>query len=881
MPSPGARIGPFEIGGLLGRGGMGEVYRAYDTRLQREVALKLLPPQVAGDHAHLARFTREAHALAALNHPHIAAIYGVEENASGVALVLELVDGPTLAERIAQGPLSVDEAISVGRQIAAALEAAHEHGIIHRDLKPANIKLRPDGTVKVLDFGLAKTFSAPHGVNTDFDGTPTPTFSAHTTALGVILGTVAYMAPEQASGRTVDRRADIWAFGVVLFEMLAGTRPFSGQTTTETMAAILKDPPTWPALPHNVPGSLRSLIKRTLEKDPRRRLRDIGDARIELEDLESGAHSGITGVDARPRSSIRALPWMLAALVSAAAIAGAWRFSTPQAAEAPPLKYTLPIDGAPIERTGLPAISPDGAHVVFVKGGMLWVRSLDQFEPRPLSGTNGAQCPFWSPDSRQVAYLAGTTMWRVGLTGSQPDRVARYQFSKGGRTPGGVWLPDGTIAFAPASRGTGLFTVPAQGGDFTELYKPDPKVEGDLHRPSLLPDGRTLLFVVDRLESGADTIGILSNGARKDVLTVKGELLDSPVYSPSGHLLYHRETTSPGVWAVPFSLARLEATGPPFLVAALGSYPSISLSGLLVYPENSVSAKATLAWFDQRTGAVTSAFTEEFPTLTYPRLSPSGRYVAAVVQAPGEGRTVIVADLQRHTHVRLDDRADPTSHPAWRDDRTVVYARNEGFRHALVMRAADGSGEETVLAPGMHPSVASGHLVFSVSNIGTGSDLYQLLLPPGGAPGPATPLQRLPEHETESALSPDGTLLAYTSGDAGQSQVILATYPSMSGRWQVSAAGGSSAVWSPHGDALYYRDPSGQILRVSVNTTSTVTLGVPQSVSRTSALLARFGFDVSSDGRLLVVRDVKTDEPRAPSVAVVQNWFAAFRKSGG
>ena len=856
---------------------MGEVYRARDTRLQRDVALKVLPPAFASDHESLARFTREAQLLATLNHPHIASIYGVEDSGGSAALVLELVEGPTLAERIAQGPVPVDEAIGVARQIAEALEAAHEQGIIHRDLKPANIKLRPDGTVKVLDFGLAKTTFSPLTSGT-MDNAASPTLTVHATAAGLILGTAAYMAPEQARGRMVDRRADIWAFGLVLFEMLAGVRPFGGETISETIAAIIKDPPSWTALPQGLPPRLKALLRRTLEKDPKRRLRDIGDARLELEDLAAG----VDVVEAAPRAAVppawrRAVPWIVASVATLAAVAFAVKSTNAPVVEPPPLKYTLPISGESLERTALPAISPDGRHVVFVKGGTLWIRSLDQLDARPLGGTTGAQFPFWSPDSREVAYLTASAVWRVAVDGSQPVRVATYRFSKGGRTPGGVWLADGTMVFAPAATGSGLLAVPAQGGEFTDFYTRDPKVEGDFHRPAVLPDGRSLLFVVDRVESGADTIGVLANGVRKDVLTVTGEAFDSPVYSPTGHIVYHRETTSPGIWAVPFSFSRLETTGSPFLVAAQGSYPSISARGILTYAENSVSGLATLSWLDVRSGAVTSALNERFSTMSAPSLSPNGRLTVAVVQAEGRGSIVIVADLQRQTHVRLDDRVDNTSRPGWRDDRTVVYARTD---QTIVMRAADGSGGPMEIGPGMQPFAGAGRLVFPRLTAGSGGDLYHLLLPPGDAPpGAPSLLQQLPEHESWPAVSPDGTLLAFIRGDLGQSEVILRTYPQQTGQWQVSSAGGNMAVWSRRGDALYYRDISGQIMRVDVRRTPALTLGPPQPVPRPSNLRPRAGYDVSLDGtRLLMVQEAKTDEQRAASLAVVQNWFAAFRQ---
>ena len=879
MTSPGTRIGPYEIVAPLGRGGMGEVYRARDSRLQREVALKLLPSTLATDPEYLARSTREAQLLATINHPNIAAIYGVEESASGVVLVLELVEGPTLAERIAQGPLPQDEAVAIARQIAEALEFAHEQGIIHRDLKPANVKLRPDGTVKVLDFGLAK-MAAPTSSATDI--AMSPTFTAHATAVGVIMGTAAYMAPEQARGRAVDRRADIWAFGVVLFEMLTGVRPFGGETLSETLAAIIKDPPALEALAQTTPPALRALIARTLEKDPKRRLRDIGDARLILEDVQAGGSEsmGTQAAAARPAVWKRALPWAVALAAGVAAVAFAVRTRESAKVDVPQIKFTLPITGESLERTALPAISSDGRHVVFSKNGHLWVRSLDALEARPLPGTNGAQFPFWSPDSREVAYLTATAIWRAGIDGSPPTQITTYRFSKGGRTPGGVWRPDGTIVFAPSATGSGILSVPAQGGEFTELYTRDPQTEGDFHRPSLLPDGRSIIFVVDRVDRGADTIGVLSDGKRKDVLTIKGDVIDSPVYSASGHILYHRETTNPGIWAVPFSVERLETTGTPFLVAPEGSYPSVSSNGTLVYADSSVSGVAGLAWLDIQSGKTESAYAEHLPGISYPRLSPDGRQAAFVAAAPGEGHLILVADLQRGTHVRLSDRADASSRPTWRDDKTIVFARNSAeLNNQILMRAADGSGGETLITRGQQPFVAADRLVFPRVQAGTGGDLFHLSLPPGGQPGEAEPLQKLPQHEWWPALSPDGTLLTYTKGDVGQTEIVLRTFPTLTGQWQVSAGGGTYAAWNRAGDAIFYRNIPGEILRVAVSRTPTLTLGTPQVIPRPSDLLARVGFDVSPDGRrLLMVQEVRTDEQRTASLAVVQNWAAGFKR---
>jgi Tol biopolymer transport system component len=885
------RLGSFEILGPLGAGGMGEVFRARDTRLNREVALKRLPSAVAADPDRLARFTREAQLLAALNHPNIAHIHGLEEapgepgHPPARALVLELVEGPTLAERIAAGRLPLDEALAIARQVAEAVDYAHEQGIIHRDLKPANIKLRPDGVVKVLDFGLAKALGVPGtGSSANHDLTNSPTFTDSHTAAGVILGTAAYMAPEQARGRLVDRRVDVWALGVVLFEMLTGRRPFAGETISDTIAAILKDDPDWSTLPPATPAGLRRLLARMLEKDPRKRLRDVGDLRFLLDDVTAsgvGMAAGATAV-AQVKAWplwLRALPWL--ALLTALGMAPAAIFLLREAPPAAPvLRFSIPLEGD-VERRALPLLSPDGRRLVYSHAGELWVRALDELDGRPLRGTAGAQYPFWSPDGDEIGYVTPTAFMRVGLDGSAPVRIADYRSSKGGRTPGGVWRRDGSIVFASSSSGSTLVTVPASGGAVTPLFERDPALEMDFHKPSLLPDGHRVLVVVDRPDRGADTIAVVDGTTRKVVLQFPNEFIDSPVYVPSGHLLFHRETTQPGLWAVPFSLDRLETTGEPYLVTSEGTYPSAASNGLLAYVRTALSGLEELVWFDIASGAVTPVSMQPMHELTSPRLSPDGTRVAFVGQV-GQSREVIVVDLERRTHVSLGTADRSPSQVVWRDNRTVVWGSDSQMGSGrLTMRRADASQPAVPLFEGLTPSLAAGHLIFSRREPELGGGLFHAPWPSASErPGEATALHQTAEHEWQPALSPDGTLLAYAAGDPGGTQIILRRYPKSDDQWRLSPDSGTLPLWSPDGSRIYFRDSSGQILGVDVTRTPQLSLSAPRVVAGAEGLtrgpeglISVVGFDISRDGRrLLMMRPAVVGERRPPAIVVVQGW---------
>ena len=593
---PGTRLGSYEIQAPLGAGGMGEVYRARDTTLHRDVALKVLPDLVSGDPERLARFDREAQLLAAVNHPHIGSIYGVVEAGGVRALVLELVDGPTLATRIADGAVPLEQALAIALQIAEALEAAHDRGIIHRDLKPANIKVGDNGTVKVLDFGLAKALDAHAAGSADVMNSPT--VSLHGTQVGVILGTAAYMAPEQAMGRTVDRHADVWAFGVVLYEMLTGVRPFQGHSVPETLAAIIKSDPNWATLPSGTPFLITRLLRRCLAKDPRQRLGDMRDARLDIADaLASPAAGAAAGT---PRSARRErLSWMAtAAGLCAAAVLASFALGIIQVRETPAalqvIRFTIqPPAGVP--GTGDPKISPDGRQLVFEaavpgQASVLWLRSLESLTARPLPGTEGAQFPFWSPDSRFIGFFAGGMLKKVDLSGG--PAVALCAAPNG---YGGSWSTEGAIVFAPTIN-SGLQRVPDTGGTpvaFTTLLKGKEVAHSWAH---WLADGRRFLYTSTDGEGRHDTIRVasLESPIGEPLVAADG----GAVYVAPGSLLYVREST---LLQHPFDAARRQLSGEPTLIAegvGAGRF-SASNTGVLVYAASASEVRRRLVWVDR------------------------------------------------------------------------------------------------------------------------------------------------------------------------------------------------------------------------------------------------------------------------------------------
>ena len=871
---PGSRVGSYEVVSTLGAGGMGEVYRATDTKLGRDVAIKVLPASLAQDPERLARFDREARTLASLNHPHIAQIYGVEESGATRALVMELVGGETLAERIDRGPVALDEALAIARQIADALGAAHDLGIVHRDLKPANVKITDTGMVKVLDFGLAKAIEP--GGSGPGSASMLVTSPAMTQA-GIILGTAAYMAPEQARGRAVDKRADIWAFGVVLYEMVTGARPFGGDNVTDTIAAVVKEQPDISGVPH----PLRRLVTRCLEKDPARRLRDIGDAWDLLDDRASAP-----AVPRRSRAAFALTAAIattaLVALAAALVLWSPWRSVAP----APLARFAIVVpQAAPLSASVTDRqidVSPDGKRIVYVTGsttlGHLMIRDLDQIEPRQLTDFANARSPFFSPDGRWVGFFAGSDLYKVAIAGGPPMLLSRLTTN----TRGGTWSSDGTIIIATSDRKTGLLILPDSGGDAKPLTNV-PDTNTDHMFPSALPNGRGVLYSV-RVNDAEGRIAVRdgTTGISKDILPAG----DQASYAESGHIVYASAGT---LYAVAFDLDRLETIGEPAAVvsnvASRGTGATdfaVSKAGTLVYAPGSadVEAQRSLVWVDRR-GAETPL---PVPNRAYfaLRLSPDG--TRAAIDIRDQERDIWVLDIGRETLSRLSFGRGLDTFPVWTPDgRSIVYSRAAGG--GLMMRAADGAGQEQTWGDGGYLQFAQSFTPdgkqLLVTQQRSSNDLVLLNMDPAGG---ETPVVNSPFVDGPGDISPDGRWLAYQSNESGQDQVYVRPLDTQTGgRVQVSAAGGTKPVWARNQRELFYLDAAGALTALPVSTAGSFTSGTPVKISSTryfSANQAR-SYDVTPDGRrfLFIKGGAPTANPAATPVSLIVtlNWLDELR----
>jgi serine/threonine-protein kinase len=935
--SVGSRLGPYEILGALGAGGMGEVYRATDTKLKRQVAIKVLPASLAPDADRLARFQREAEVLAALNHPNIAAIYGLEDTDGSKALVMELVEGPTLADLIAGGHpssaaespgsrsrdlvagtsrgggaprgLKTDEALPIAKQIAEALEAAHEQGIIHRDLKPANVKIRPDGTVKVLDFGLAKALEPTGAMSPNVSQSPTITTPAMTQA-GMILGTAAYMSPEQAKGGTVDKRSDVWAFGAVLYEMLSGQRAFAGSDVSEVLASVLAREPDWTLLPRNVSPVLGTYLRRCLQKDPRQRVQAIGDVRLALEGaFESvGLHPG--DVAARPsadgprwrRALVPTLTLLVGGLVAGAGVWLATRPSPPRVSRT----TITPPDSARLTITSVSrdlAIAPDGTRLVYVgvNDTQLIVRALDQFEPTTLTDVGAPSHPIFSPDGQWIAFFDGNTaLKKVATTGGPVVTVGPVP---GGSPRGASWGPDDTIVFASNAPATGLLLVGAAGGNPEVLTTPDPvQDEVDHLWPEVLPDGQAVLFTTI-VQGGIDQaqIGVLDlrTGARR--VLVRGG--SHAQYVAPGYLVYGLANT---LWAVAFDLARLEVVGTPVpvvegvVMAYQGATDaSVAADGTLVYVPWQAESQRTLVWVDRQGREEPLVAAPQ--AYSSPRLSPDGTKLAVSVGEEREGDDIWIWDLARETPTRLTFAG--SGGVVWTPDgRRLVWV--SGTR--VYGQAADGTGAPELLFEGeggapIPSSVTPDgtRVVLRLDAQGTGVDVALLALEHDrtlmgstpdepAAPPRITPLLQTAASERNAEISPDGRWVAHESDESGRSEIYVRPFPAVdAGRWQVSSAGGRKPVWAGNGREIFYRALDGALLgaHVDVESDASFRVAVPvRLVEGRYVMGGPFGgrqYDVSPDGqRFLMVKEVgATGERASPrSIIVVQSWVEELKR---
>ena len=878
----------YRIVEKIGEGGMGEVWKAVDTTLDREVAIKFLPDAFAGDAERLARFEREAKMLATLNHDNIAAVYGLHETDGRRFIAMEMVPGEDLAQRLARGPLAVEDAIDIARQVAEALEAAHEQGIIHRDLKPANIKRTPDGKIKVLALGLAKALS-PETSGDSGSVSLSPTMTTAGTVAGTLLGTAAYMSPEQAKGRAVDRRADIWAFGVVLHEMLTGEKMFEAETVSETLAAVLRDEVSLDSLSGTTPAAITRLLTRCLDRDPRTRLRDMGEARIALspESLSaSGAAVKATAADASV-GRWRALPWALVALLSAVAAVAVWQ-ATAKDAETELLTLVAPIPDdlrVPTDQEGVMALSPDGKTLALALDGdsnkMLYVRKLDSAELVPMPGTEDAATPFFSPDGKWIAFFADDKLKKVPVDGGAPVTLC----DSDGSNRGASWGTDDVIVFSPHYTRP-LMRVSGAGGEPTVLTAID-RAQGErTHRwPQAVPGEDLVLFTVGTMDSpesydGARIQAIRpSTGEQRTVL----ERASMARYLPSGHLVFGREGF---LFAVAFDVTTLETRGSPVPVLenVMGMRNSgvvhvgFAQNGLLAYIAGAPrSQQARLVWRyrDGRSEPLPA------PVAGYlnPRISPDRTQVVAQL----EGATtydIWIYHIGQQTLTRLTFEGDNTN-PAWSPDgRRIAFAsvRGNALMSAYV-KAADGSGQaEMIYSPDSHenagqvvpfgwtPDGRSMILEFTNENA---TNLVSF----SEDDGEARVVLETPAAESNPAISPNGRWVAYASDEAGDFQVFVRAYPGPGGKWQISTEGGAGPRWSPDGTELFYRWQSGLYVVAVEGDAGTFRYGRPEVVfDDLNPALLSYDYDVLDSDRLLIIENAGDDTAPA-GVTVVVNWL--------
>ena len=895
--APGSSVGHYRIVGSLGAGGMGEVYRAHDTKLGREVALKILPDAVSADAERRARFAREARALASLNHPNIAQVHGFEDGEPTSALIMELVEGEDLSGCIRRGAIPYDEALAIARQIGEALQAAHDRGIVHRDLKPGNIKVREDGTVKVLDFGLAKALDQGSGSGDQGSGnlshSPTITTPAMTLQ-GVILGTAAYMAPEQAKGRVVDKRADIWAFGCVLYEMLTGRKAFAGDDVSDTLASILKSDVDWNGVP---PQAVR-LIRKCLEKDPKYRLHDIGDAWDLLDEQAARVEP------APSRSSW--LPWALAALFAVSTI-GVVSLRLLEPPPSPPPSARFLILPPVRQDFGIYlSLSPDGRRLAFTSGqgggavsATLWVRDLESLEARPLPGTENSSSPFWSPDGKFIAFADGATLKKIEVSGGSPQKIADAPTAVGM----GAWNKDGVIVFG--TRGLGpLYRVPASGGTPVPLSSINELQADRGHSfPVFLPDQKRVLYV--RLSGRDDVEGVYvrsiddkpdqDSGAR--LLRVTLGPLAIADHGQGRQLLFIRDGT---LMSQPFDADRVQLSGDAQPVAEhVGSAGSFAFfasgADVLAYRTGTstpVNAEQ-LTWHDRK-GNELSRIGEPLPVSTGTfsvAIAPDGRRAAVMISqvlAPD----LWLVDLERGLPTRLTSSEAPDTAPVWSpDSRRLAFrsslAGNSAFD--LYWKDVNGTAEETPIAPKLTPGQPSDwspdgrFILFTRAPDPSSVDIFALPV----EQKLVQPILQTPFAESAARLSPDGRWMAYISNESGQNEVYVRPFTvaadgkaSVGAKWRVSTTGGVVPRWRRDGRELFYRSAAGDFMAVDVDAAGeTIQTTLPRRLF--PAIPGVHAWDVTADGqRFLISNPLRsTAAPVADPITVVLNWKSALTSS--
>jgi Tol biopolymer transport system component len=910
--SPGARIGSYEIVAPIGRGGMGEVWRARDGRLQRDVAIKALPEGFRKDPGRLARFEREARLLAALNHPNIASIYGLEEKEGGdTYIVMEFVDGQTLAERLAAGPLPVEETLAAARGIAAGLEAAHGAGIVHRDLKPANVKIRPDGSVKLLDLGLARVVEP----SSEVDSSLSPTVTTPTTHAGVILGTAAYMSPEQARGKPLDKRTDIFSFGCVLYECLTGRRAFSGETVSDTLSAILTAEPDWSWLSPATPTRIRELLRRCLQKDPKRRLHDIADARIEIEEAPTASGSGELAAPgaAAPARGAKLLWGLGGALVATAILAAItilWRREP--GAGAPIVRAALPLSVGERPFTGHQtpfapystlAISPDGRTVVFgaVRDGVLRLlrRRLDAVQAEPIQGTEQGYAPFFSPDGQWLGFFTADELRKVPLSGGSALPICRVPPV----TAGGSWGADRTIVFTAATNGP-LFAVPDGGGEPRPLTKLDaPRGEHAHLYPQALAGGRAILFTLrlgrDFQDVGKSNIAVLETRSGKWRTVLEGS---SYARYAAGRLVFVRGLS---VFWAPFDLARLEVTG-----VAVPLIEQVALDADNGIAHFDISPEGTLAFLDgPAIHLPTTAVLQldrrgkevplPLPSAHYgnPRLSPDGKRLA-LTQRAGIRGSIVVYDRERRILSTLTPEPGVSFLPLWSPDgKRIAFSRYAAAAPELCAKNADGSGEvETLTRPAGDAEFPNSWspdgkvIAYTIAYTADRSPTRRLLstdiwlVSPEGESSPL-PWFETAFRETAPAFSPDGKWIVYVSDEPGHPEVSLRPYPGPGAKIKISSAWGIEPIWSRDGREILYRTGAmgKEFMAVDIRTSPEVAVSQPRllfssdlAVGGTEGREDRFReYDVTADGSTIIALRTVVGEETDRKLMIVTNWASA------